>query len=51
MNDDHGAKETRLGFAVKLFLNTRIAHEDKRAEVKKEPGDSIRDLLDKALPS
>jgi len=31
--------------------SNRAAHEDKRAEIKKEPGDSIRDLLDKALPS
>ena len=30
MNNDHGAKEMRLGLVVKLFLNSRVAYKDKR---------------------
>src|SRR5467141_1408290 len=34
MDDDHGTKEMRLGLPVKLFLNTRVVHEDERALLK-----------------
>lgn len=48
--------DMKLGESVKgerkpSTSSNRAAHEDKKVEIKRERGDSIRDLLDKALPT